>query len=136
MQKRSDLVLLLARILLGMIFVLSGYGKLMHLDGFASGLASRGVPMTGFLGPLGAVIEFFGGAAIVLGIEVRWVSALMILFVIVATAIAHRFWELDGGARQAQHTQFMKNLAIIGGFLALMAVGGGRAAVERLWRRG
>jgi len=135
MQKRSDLVLLLARILLGVIFLLSGYGKLTHLEGFAASLASRGVPMTGVLAPLGAVVEFFGGLAVILGVEVRWASALMILFVIVATLISHRFWEFQGAPRQAQNTQFMKNLAIIGGFLALMAAGGGRIALERIWRR-
>jgi len=135
MQKRSDLVLLIARILLGLIFFLSGYGKLTHIDGFSGSLASRGVPMTGVLGPLGAVVEFFGGLAIILGVEVCWASALMILFVIVATLISHRFWELEGAARQAQNTQFMKNLTIIGGFFALMAAGGGRIALERLWRK-
>lgn len=135
MQKRSDLVLLLARILLGVIFLLSGYGKLTHLDGFAASLASRGVPATSVLGPLGACVEFFGGLAIIVGAEVGWASVLMILFVIVATLISHRFWELQGAARQAQQGQFMKNLAIIGGFLALMAEGGGRLALERLWRR-
>ena len=135
MQKRSDLVLLLARILLGVIFLLSGYGKLTHLEGFAASLASRGVPASGVLGPLGACVEFFGGLAVIVGAEVRWASALMILFVVVATLISHRYWELQGAARQAQQGQFMKNLAIIGGFLALGAAGGGRLALERLWRR-
>jgi len=136
MEKRSDLVLLLARVLLGLIFLLSGYGKLTHLDGFAASLASRGVPMGGVLAPLGACVEFFGGLAVILGAEVRCASVLMIAFVVVATLISHRFWELQGAARQGQNIQFMKNVAIIGGFLALMAAGGGRLALERLWRRG
>lgn len=135
MEKRADALLLAGRLLLGVIFLFSGYGKLMHLDGFASSLAGRGVPMTQVLAPLGACVEFFGGLAIILGAELRWASALMILFVIVATLISHRYWEYQGAARQAQHTNFMKNLAIIGGFLALMAAGGGRLSLERLWRR-
>ena len=135
MEKRSDILLLLARVLLGVIFLLSGSGKLMNLDGFASSLANRGVPMPGFLAPLGACVETFGGLAVIVGAEVRWASALMVLFVIVATLISHRFWEFQGPARQAQQGQFMKNLAIMGGFFALMAAGGGRLALERLWRR-
>jgi putative oxidoreductase len=84
---------------------------------------------------IGAPVEFFGGVAIVLGIETRYAAALMVAFVIVATLISHRFWELQGAARQMQQTQFSKNVAIIGGFVMLFAAGGGRLAVARLWRR-
>src|SRR5262245_27362840 len=132
---RSDFWLLVGRILLGGIFVISGYGKLMGLAAFAASLEKNGVPYASALAPVGAAVEFFGGLAIVLGIEVRYAALLMVAFVIVATLISHRFWELDDPARRAQVTQFSKNVAIIGGFLLLHAAGGGRYAVERLWRR-
>jgi putative oxidoreductase len=67
--------------------------------------------------------------------EVRYVALLMVAFVIVATLISHRFWEFDGAARRAQEINFSKNVAIIGGFVLLNAGGGGRFAMERLWRR-
>ncbi len=133
---RGDSWLLVGRILLGGIFVVSGYGKLMGLAAFAASLESRGVPFASALAPVGACVEFFGGLAIVLGLEVRSAALLMIAFVIVATLISHRFWELQDAARRAQVTQFSKNVAIIGGFMLLHAAGGGRFAVERLWRRG
>jgi len=128
-------LLLLGRILLGSIFVISGYGKLMGLAAFAASLEKNGVPYASMLAPVGAAVEFFGGLAIVLGIEVRFAALLMIAFVIVATLISHRFWELADAARRTQTTQFSKNVAIIGGFVLLHAAGGGRYAVERLWRR-
>src|SRR5262249_33724831 len=131
----ADAWLVLGRILLGSIFVISGYGKLMGLSAFAASLEKNGVPYASTLAPIGAGVEFFGGLAIVLGVEVRYAALLMIAFVIVATLISHRFWELDDPARRAQVTQFSKNVAIIGGFLLLHAAGGGRYAVERLWRR-
>jgi hypothetical protein len=59
----------------------------------------------------------------------------MILFTLAATFIAHRFWEFEGPARQTQQGQFFKNLGIVGGYLALWVSGGGRYAVDRLWRR-
>jgi len=132
---RSDFWLLVGRILLGGIFVVSGYGKLMGLAAFAASLEKNGVPYASALAPVGASVEFFGGLAIILGVEVRAAALLMIAFVIVATLISHRFWELQDPARRAQVTQFSKNVAIIGGFLLLHAAGGGRFAVERLWRR-
>ena len=129
-------LLLLGRVLLGSIFVISGYGKLMGLAAFAASLEKNGVPYASMLAPVGAAVEFFGGLAIVLGIEVRYAALLMIAFVIVATLISHRFWEFEDAARRMQQTQFSKNMAIIGGLLLLLAAGGGRFAVERLWRRG
>jgi putative oxidoreductase len=134
-QTRHDTLLLLGRVLLGSIFVISGYGKLFGLAAFAASLEKNGVPYASMLAPVGACVELFGGLAIVLGIELRATALLMIAFVIVATLISHRFWELQDAARRAQATQFSKNVAIIGGFVLLHAAGGGRYAVERLWRR-
>jgi len=134
-QGRSDALLLLGRVLLGSIFVISGYAKLTGLAAFAASLEKNGVPYASMLAPVGAGVEFFGGLAIVLGVEVRAAALLMIAFVIVATLISHRFWELADAARRAQATQFSKNVAIIGSFVLLYAAGGGRWAVERLWRR-
>lgn len=132
---REDWLRLLGRVLLGGIFVVSGYGKLFGLAAFAAGLERRGVPFASTLAVIGACVEFFGGLAVVLGLEVRYVAVLMIAFVIVATAISHRFWEFAGADRAAQVTNFSKNVAIIGGFVLLAAAGGGRLALERIWRR-
>ena len=132
----ADPLLLLGRVLIGSIFVVSGYAKITAVAAFAASLEKRGVPFASTLAVIGACVEFFGGLAIVLGVEVRYVAALMVAFVIVATLISHRFWDIqDAAARQAQVTQFSKNVAIIGGFVMLVAAGGGRYAVERLWRR-
>ncbi|HUI97935.1 MAG TPA: DoxX family protein [Xanthobacteraceae bacterium] len=131
----ADLVLLVGRVLLGGIFVFSGYFKVTAVAAFAASLERRGVPYASVMGVIGAYVEFLGGLAIVLGIELRSTSALMIAFVIVATLISHRFWELAGEARGAQQTQFLKNVGIAGGFVLLHAAGGGRIALERLWRR-
>ena len=131
----ADLVLLVGRVLLGGIFVFSGSFKVTAVAAFAATLERRGVPFAPVMGVIGAYVEFLGGLAIVLGIELRYTSALMIAFVIVATLISHRFWEMSGEPRAAQQTQFVKNVAIAGGFLLLHAAGGGRLALERLWRR-
>jgi putative oxidoreductase len=131
----GDWLLLLGRVLLSSIFVLSGYGKLMGLAAFAASLEKNGVPFASTLAPVGACVEFFGGLAILLGIEIRYAALLMVAFVIVATLISHRFWELQDAARQAQMSNFMKNVAIMGGFVVLHVAGGGRYALERIWRR-
>ena len=136
MQKTSsDLALLLARVAMSALFIPGGLRKLTDLAGFAGMLKKQGVPIADVLAPIGAGVEFFGGIAVLVGVQLRIATLLMILFTIIATLIAHRFWELEAPARQMQQTQFFKNLAIIGGFFALWAAGAGRYALERLWHR-
>src|SRR5215813_6773425 len=134
----GDVILLLGRLLIGGIFVQSGFGKLMGLDAFATGLAGRGLPaaLMPVLASIGASVEFFGGLAIVFGLMTRYAAVLMVAFVIVATLISRRFWVFQGAERRTQTVQFAKNVAIIGGFLFLSVTGGGRYSLDRWWRSG
>ena len=113
----------------------SGFGKLTDLAGFTAGLEGMGVPLAPALGLIGACLEFFGGLAVVLGVWTRLAAFLMVVFTVAATLIAHRFWAVPAEQQAMQTIQFMKNLAIIGGFLALLAAGGGRFSVDGLLER-
>ena len=131
-RNTSDVWLLLGRIALGSIFVVSGFGKLTHLGGFEASLALKGVPLPWLAAIVGAPVEFFGGLAIVLGIAGRYAALLMLSFTVVATLISHRYWEYsDAAVRQAQLSNFLKNIAIIGGFLVLFSQGTGRLVLDR-----
>jgi putative oxidoreductase len=132
----GDAIWLLARCFIGGVFVYSGFGKLTGLDGFAASLAKNGVPMADVMAIVGASVEFFGGLAIVLGLQARYAALLMAAFTISATLISHRFWELqDVAAFKQQSVHFMKNLAILGAFLLLFVQGGGRLSFDGWWRR-
>ena len=61
-----DGVLLFGRVLMALIFVQSGLGKLLDIDGFTASLASKGVPLAGIFGVIGPCVEFFGGLAVLL----------------------------------------------------------------------
>jgi putative oxidoreductase len=127
-----DVVALVGRLVMGWIFVSSGFGKLTNVAGFSAVLAGRGVPAPSFMGWLGAIVEFGGGLLIVFGIKIRYAAILMILFVIVATLISHRYWEFTGDALVGQRTNFWKNVTIIGGFLFMFLAGAGRYSVDGL----
>jgi len=131
----GNVLWLLARVLIGIIFVQSAFAKLVDLGGFAASLARNGVPMSEVMAPIGAAVEFCGGLAIVLGLGARYAALLMIAFVIVATGISHRFWEYAAPQRQGQVVNFAKNVAIIGGFLFVFVTGGGHFSLDRWWRR-
>jgi len=125
-------LMLIARILLGAIFVMSGYGKITGLE---AGLGRQGVPMPDIMAIIGACVEFFGGIAVIIGLRIRYAALLMILFVIAATVISHRYWEFaDAAARRGQLIHFQKNITIIGGLIALFVGGAGRFALDP-WRR-
>jgi putative oxidoreductase len=131
----GDTLWLLARCFIGGIFVYSGFGKLMALDAFAASLGKGGVPMPEVMAVVGAAVEFFGGLAIVLGLQTRYAALLMALFTISATLISHRFWDFqDLAMRKGQSVHFMKNLAILGAFLLLFVQGGGRLSFDGWWR--
>lgn len=132
---RDDVILLLGRVALGAIFLKSGLQKLLALSAFAASLGQRGIPQSGIWAVIAVTVEFFGGIVIVTGMRTREASLLMILFVIVATGLSHRFWEFADAARRAQESQFFKNLSIIGGFLLLFVSGGGRFSLDALMRR-
>lgn len=129
------MILLLGRVALGAIFLKSGLGKLLTLSAFAASLAQRGIPQPGTLALIGACVEFGGGLLIITGMRTREAALLMVLFVIVATGISHRFWEFADALRRAQESQFFKNISIIGGFLLLMVTGGGRFSFDAWIRR-
>lgn len=132
----QDILLLIGRALLGAIFVQSGFGKLTGLAGFTAGLEGMGVPMAPAAAVVGACVEFFGGLALVLGAW-TWLAAILVAgFTAVATLLAHRYWDMPPEQQGMQQIQFMKNLAIIGGLLALAAAGPGRHSVDGVrWRR-
>ena len=126
----QDLLLLLARLALGAIFLQSGFGKLTNLPGFAASLEGMGVPFASVLGIIGPCVEFFGALALMLGAWTRLAAILVAAFTVAATLIAHRFWDMPPEQQGMQTIQFMKNLAILGGLLAVVAAGGGRFSVD------
>lgn len=125
----SDFMLLCARILLGWIFIRSGYGKIFNIPGVAAGFPARGIPY--FMAYISVPVEFFGGIALLLGLTTRYVALLMGLFVIIATLTSHRYWEFtDAAVRRVQDSNFWKNAAILGGFVSLFVSGGGRIGFD------
>jgi len=135
---RSDgPILLLGRVLIGILYLPSGFGKLtgIHgpgLQGFAHYLAGKGVP-----GPaiawavVAAVVEFFGSAALILGFQTRLVAALLVAFTIIAAILAHPFWAVSPEQYQAQYANFFKNIAICGGLLYVFVRGAGPISIDR-----
>jgi putative oxidoreductase len=114
---------LCGRVLLALMFVAAGYGKIGGYEGTQGYMEAMGVP--GMLLPLVIVLELGGGLAIVAGWQTRIIAILLAGFCLVAAFIFH----LDF-ADQMQSIMFMKNLSVAGGFLLLAAYGPGALALD------
>jgi putative oxidoreductase len=131
MNAMQSLALLAGRILLAFIFVLSGFNKIGSFAGTATHMASKGLPIAEVLLVLTILIELGGGLMIALGWKARWAALAIFLFLIPATLIFHAYWAVDPSAMQRQMIQFMKNLAIMGGMLYIVAAGSGRYSLDK-----
>jgi putative oxidoreductase len=126
----GDSLLLVGRVLLGWLFLASAWGKLMNIAGFTGYLRNLKVPAPEFWAWVGAPVEFLIGLALILGFATRYAALVCALFLIVATALAHRYWEYPAAQVVAQYNNFLKNLALLGGALIVFVTGPGRFSID------
>jgi len=118
------------RILLSLMFIISGWGKLTGFSGTAGYMASMGVPFPELLLPFAIAIELGGGLMLLFGWKARLAALAMFLFIIPTTLIFHNFWAADAASAQNQMIHFMKNVTIMGGMLYVMAFGAGPLSLD------
>jgi putative oxidoreductase len=131
MNHGSAILALLGRVLLASIFVYSGFGKITDFQGTAGYIASARMPMPQVLAVGAIIVEFIGGLALLIGFRARWAALAFVVFLIVITPIFHNFWSVPADEVMSQQINFIKNVAIIGGMLMVMAFGPGRYSVDK-----
>ncbi|AIN57834.1 DoxX family protein [Pseudomonas soli] len=128
---QRDFILLLARILLMILFVLSGWSKLTGFEGTVGYMTSLGAPAPMLAAAIAVIMELLVGILLILGFYTRPLALLFALFVLGTALIGHPFWNMVEPERSANMTQFLKNLSIIGGLLLLAVSGPGRFSLDR-----
>ncbi|HWX55212.1 MAG TPA: DoxX family protein [Verrucomicrobiae bacterium] len=109
--------LVLGRLLLSVIFVLSGFGKMTQFANTATMMAGAGIPLAKAALVLTIVIELGGGLLLISGYQVRYVALIMALFLVPVTLVFHKFWGIPAQEQQMQMVNFLKNVAIMGGLV-------------------
>jgi putative oxidoreductase len=117
---------LVGRILLTLLFFVAGYNKLMNVTGTAGYFGKLGLPMPDLVVWLVIAIELGGALLILIGWKTRVVAWVMAIFTVATALLGHKFW-----VDPSQATQFLKNLAIAGGFIMLAYAGPGRLSVDK-----
>lgn len=125
MKKLEDIGLLAARILLPVLFIVSGWGKITDYDGTAQYMQAMGVPT--FILPLVILLELGGGLAILFGFLTRFTALFTAAFTLLTAFLFH-----SNFAEGVNSIMFMKNLSIAGGFLLLGISGPGAFSIDRL----
>jgi putative oxidoreductase len=123
-------VVLIARFLLALMFVLAGASKFAGLGGTAAYIGSKGLPMPMLLAVATAALEVLGGLAIIIGFQARLAALALALFTLLATLVFHNFWTLPADQQMVQQLMFMKNLSVIGGLLLVFSFGAGAPSLD------
>ena len=132
----ADVLILLARILLAWVFVGVAYGAMTNLAGSVGYFTSLKLPAPALFAYTALVLEVVISVALILGLGTRYAAILIFAFVVIATAIGHRYWEYPAGAPQiGQYNNFLKNISILGGALAIFVTGAGRYSLDRRLRK-
>lgn len=122
---------LAGRILIALIFVFAGFGKITGFEGTVGYIASKGLPLPQLAAAGAIIIELGGGIMLVLGLKTRWAAAAILVFTGLAALIFHNFWAAPPDQAQNQMIHFMKNIAIMGGLLFVVIHGGGPLSLDR-----
>ena len=121
----QDAMALIGRVLIALLFVPEGWGKIAGFAGTAGYIASRGVPLPEVCAAIAIAAELGLGLLLLVGWQARWAALGLAVFTFVITFIFHNFWAVPEAQVMAQRLNFFKNMAITGGLLAFAAFGAG-----------
>jgi len=131
MDKQYDSAALVARVLLTVMFIVSGFGKITGFDGTVGYIASKGMPLPQLMAIGAIVVELGAGILLLVGYQARLAALAIFVFLIPTSLIFHPFWAVPPEQAMAQQIGFMKNVTIMGGLLMVVAFGPGRFALGR-----
>ena len=127
----KNVAALVGRVLLALIFVVSGFGKIGGFERTAGYIASKGLPLPEAGVVVSILVELGGGLMLMLGWRARWAALALAVFTVFAAIFFHNFWTMTGADAMTNQIMFLKNVSMIGGLLVVWAFGPGRYSVDR-----
>lgn len=121
---------LVGRILIALLFIPAGFGKISGFAGTVGYATSVGMPMPTVAVAVGLLIELLGGLALLFGFGTRIAALALAVFTLMASFFFHAYWALPADQQMMQQLLFFKNVAVTGGLLAFAAFGAGAWSVD------
>lgn len=130
-DNQKDAVILVARILLMVLFIMFGWSKLTGFSGTVAYMTSSGAPVPGLSAVIAVVMEFVVGIALLVGFFTRPLALLLAVYTLGTAIIGHHYWNMTGAMQYNNMIHFYKNISIIGGLLLLCVTGAGKYSIDR-----
>jgi putative oxidoreductase len=128
-ERIRDEAILIARILLAVLFLVFGWGKLTDYSGTVAYMTQSGAPLPSVAALAAIPIELFGAIALILGVWTRPLAVLFAFYTLATGLIGHRYWTMTGYAHFTNMTNFYKNVSLMGGFFLLYVTGAGKYSI-------
>jgi putative oxidoreductase len=128
----NDGLILVARLLLGALFLIFGWRKLNDYTGTVSRMAQDGARLPVPATIVAIFMEIPVAFAVAIGAFTRPCAVLLALYTLGATLIAHHYWTMTGGNKIESMESFYKNLSIMGGLLLLYITGAGKYSIDAI----
>jgi putative oxidoreductase len=136
MTPLTNVIALVARIMLAILFVQGGYNKLFGgTAGTVATMASHGIPLPNILVWGAVVVELGIGLCLMAGLLARWSALILAAYTLMLGLIFHAYWLAPAAEARFERIIFFNHISIIGGMLAIVAFGGGCLSLDAAMRR-
>lgn len=131
LENQKDAVILAARVLLMVLFIMFGWSKLTGFSGTVAYMTSSGAPVPELSAVIAVVMELVVGIALLIGFYTRPLALLLAVYTLGTAIIGHHYWNMTGAMQYNNMIHFYKNISIIGGLLLLCVTGAGKYSIDR-----
>ena len=121
---------LAARLLMVVLFLPAGIGKLIGFAGTVGYISSVGLPLPTLAAAVALIVEIVGSLALLAGFGTRVAALVLAAFTLVASFFFHAYWGVPADQAFMQQLLFFKNIAVVGGLLAIAANGAGAWSLD------
>jgi putative oxidoreductase len=121
---------LAARLLMVALFLPAGIGKLTGFAGTVGYISSVGLPLPTLAAATALIVEIVGSLALLAGFGTRIAAVVLAAFTLVASFFFHNYWGVPADQAFMQQLLFFKNIAVVGGLLAIAANGAGAWSLD------
>ncbi|PNG52880.1 MULTISPECIES: DoxX family protein [unclassified Variovorax] len=127
----QDTLALLGRVLIALLFVPAGFGKLTGFAGVVGYIGSVGLPLPQLGAVIAIVVELGVGLMFLVGYKTRIAAVVLAVFTVAASFFFHNYWGMPADKAFVNQLMFFKNIAVAGGLLAFAAYGAGRFSIDK-----
>ncbi|WP_417067083.1 DoxX family protein [Niveibacterium terrae] len=134
-DKLQNSLSLAGRLLLALLFLPAGIGKVTGFAGTVAYIASAGLPLPALGAVIALAVEILGSLALISGFGTRLAALVLAVFTLVASFFFHAFWAVPADQQYVTQLLFFKNIAVVGGLLTLAAWGAGAWSLDAQRKR-